>query len=121
MRSLLAAAPLLALLVGSAYAQQPAVLPPCAVRSDKEVQHLEDLARQYHPEALAPGARPSFQVVGLVLDSTCHVVRHAAGFYGSGSAGTVDTELAALFPDLRATDFRSAGAYSREPFQPGHV
>jgi hypothetical protein len=121
MRPLLAAAPLLTLLVGSAYPQQPAVLPPCAVRSAEEMQRLEDLARQYHPEALAPGARPSFQLVGLVLDSTCQVVRHAAGVYGSGRAGTVDAELRVLFPDLRRSDFRSAGALSRQSLQPGGV
>jgi hypothetical protein len=60
-------------------------------------------------------------IVGFVFDSTCQVVRHAVGRYGPGSAGTMDTELIALFPGLRTSDFRSSGGYAREPFQRGHL
>ena len=122
MRSLLTVTPLVALLLaGSAYAQQPAVVPGCGTRGGPPTEYLRDLARQYHSAALAPAAQRDSVIVGFVFDSTCHVVRHAVGRYGPDSSGTLDSELARLFPDLRVTDFRSSGGYAREPFEPGHL
>ena len=122
MRSLLAVTPLAALLlVSSAYAQQPAVARPCVARGEPGVEYLQSLARQYHPEALAPASQRDSIVVGFVFDSTCQVVRHAVGRYGPDTTATLDSELAGLFPGLSRSELSSAGGYSREPFEPGHL
>jgi hypothetical protein len=121
MRSLLAITTLAALLLaGSAYAQQPTGERSCGRRSGPRKAYLQKLVRQYHPDALAPAVQRDSVTVGFVFDSTCQVLRHAVGRRASNGR-TVDSELARLFPDLRATDFSSSGVYSRKPLTPGHL
>jgi len=122
MRSPLAVTPVAALmLAGSAYAQQPAVERPCVARTGPPIEYLQKLAGQYHPEALAPAAQHDSMVVAFVFDSTCQVVRHGVGRYGSDSSSTTDSVLARLFPELSTTNFSREGVVASNPLAPGHL
>ena len=122
MRSLLLVPPLAALMMaGSAYAQQPAVERPCVARGGPPSEYLQKLARQYHPEALAPAAQHDSMVVGFVFDSTCQVVRHGVGRYGPDWPTAVDSALAKLFPAVTTADFSSSGVLSIAVRTPGHL
>ena len=109
-------------LVGSVSAQEADPQRSCASRNGASSELLQSLVTQYHPEVLAPATRRDSTVVGFVLDSTCRVVRHAAGRIQSPDSSS-DLLLARLFPDLKGgpASFSVSGIAETVPFgAPGH-
>ncbi len=102
-------------------AKTPAVEVRCAPPAPPGILYLQALARQYHPEALAPAAQHDSMLVGFVFDSACSMLRHVTGRRSAGDR-TVDDELARMFPDLSSTRFRMAGVAdalsSQDPGRP---
>jgi len=63
------------------------------------IEQLQSLAREYYP-GLARQDAPAGIAIGLVLDSTCKVLRHSASF--TPDSADSDGVLRAIFPDLKA-------------------
>ena len=109
MRSTLGWASLAALVLsGRAAAQSPPNDPWCTSRDTSSLQHLQSLARQYHPDALSPANQRTSQLVAFVLDTACQVLHHTTGIR-SAERIQLDSALAALFPGVRTQPFVMAG------------
>ena len=114
MRSVLTVTPIAALMLASAaYAQRPAAEQACHARDWPPADYLESLARQYHPEALAPAVEHDSVVIAFVFDSTCQLARHATGHWRASDSPVVDSMVTKLFPDLGTGRFTSTGAVTR--------
>jgi len=121
MRSLLVVVPLaLSMFADHASAQQPVAARPCLARDQSETAFIQQTARQYHPEALAPARERDSVLVAFVLDSTCQVVRHVVAKYGADSLVTTDSLVVTLFPEFRGADFKAGGIIALAMRTPGH-
>ena len=72
------------------------------------VDSLRALALRYHAEAFNPEARRDSVLVGLILDSSCRVIEHAAGRYHSDRLGA-ENLLQTVIPSAQLQPFIVAG------------
>jgi len=78
---------------------------------------LRSLAAQYHPEALTPAKHNQFQVIALLIDDHCRVLRHAT-MRREADHLTVDSTMAMLFPKARREPFVLGGIADMGPVDP---
>jgi hypothetical protein len=88
----------------------PTSVTTCAPPDSAEalLRDLKVIAAQYHPDAITPDKAHQFQVVALIVDRDCRVLRHTA-FRRVGDRLTVDSTMKALFPDANLKHFLIGG------------
>lgn len=95
-------------LVGTVSAQAPTQGNSCTTPGGPPIEHLQALARQYHPEALTPDKSQAGVIVAFVLDSQCRVLHDTTGQRSSEGIDLVAT-LGSLFPGVQIEPFTAAG------------